>query len=181
MLRKNQQQKNEKLRKIAEIIIDRKKFRKMARKKEKKNRRKNPEIFLKNFGILFFVLFEMTGEISEKLQKKTRENVTNKQFKKRAREILKTNEKLLQKKTNSYLEVLCPLSGLGESGTRTGVRSLRSKLLFRSGTAGANPDKLLLLPKVCPARRVVQTVPAEEVVVDVLPFPNNSYSFSAVI
>lgn len=77
--------------------------------------------------------------------------------------------------------MLCPLSGLGESGTITTGRSLRSRLLLRSGTAGANPDKLPLLPKVCPAKRVVQTVPAEEVVVDVLPFPNSSYSFSAVI
>lgn len=51
------------------------------------------------------------------------------------------------------------------------------KELFLSGTAGPKL-RLLLLPV---AKRVVQTVPALLVVVEVEPLPNSSYSFSALI
>jgi hypothetical protein len=50
------------------------------------------------------------------------------------------------------------------------------KELFLSGTAG-HPFRDLLLSD---ARNVVQTVPAELVVVEVEPLPKSSYSFSAV-
>lgn len=49
------------------------------------------------------------------------------------------------------------------------------KELFRSGTAGPIIKDLLLSE----ARSVVQTVPAELVVVEVEPLPNSSYSLSA--